>query len=90
VPGAGYSTQMSVYPNPTAVMFTVSAIAMSRDTMNVTTIDIQGKVVANLDQEANIGINTMNIDGSFLNKPSIYCVKVMPEGETKVIKLLKQ
>jgi hypothetical protein len=81
--------QLNVYPNPTAENFMVSAMAISAGGMEVTILDIQGKVVANYHQETTIGINTIGIEGSLLNT-GIYFVKVVMGNESKVVKLVKQ
>jgi hypothetical protein len=81
---------MSLYPNPTADQFAVTAVAASDGVMKITILDIQGKVVANHSKEVSAGMNTITMDGSTLGGTGVYFVKVIVGGETKVMKLMKQ
>lgn len=82
--------QVNVYPNPTSDVFNVSALATEDGTMKVIVMDIQGKVVANFNKAATIGMNSITINGSSLNGSGIYFVKVVVGGESRVMKLVKQ
>jgi hypothetical protein len=81
---------ISLYPNPATEVVNVSALATTAGVLNITIMDIQGKVVATFSKETNKGMNTITMDGSLLNGSGIYFVKVMIEGECKVMKLMKQ
>ncbi len=83
-------TDVSVYPNPTADQFTISAMVATPGTMDITIMDLQGKVVAHTTKETVKGMNAVTIDPSMLNGSGIYFVKVTIGVETKVLKLMKQ
>jgi hypothetical protein len=81
---------IGLYPNPATDVVTVSAIATSAGQMAITIMDLQGKRVADFVKETNMGMNTMTINPSSLNGAGIYFVKVTVNGESKVMKLIKQ
>lgn len=81
---------VSLYPNPTSDVFTVSAIAGTAGQMTVTILTIEGKVIANYTKAATQGINSMSVDSSALNTTGVYFVKVVMNGEVHVMKLVKQ
>lgn len=81
---------VGLYPNPATDVFNVSAMAATEGMMIVTITDIQGKAVSSYSKETAAGMNTLSIDGSTLNGAGIYFVKVTMDGESKVVKLIKQ
>lgn len=81
---------ISVYPNPASDMFTVSGTAQTAGQMSVIILNIQGKVVATCTKAVTEGVNVLSIDGSTLSGTGVYFVKVIINGEIKVMKLVKQ
>jgi hypothetical protein len=79
---------VSVYPNPFNAAYTVSINAAAAGTATMKMVDLQGKVVSEQTAALVKGLNAISFDD--LNvMAGVYFVKVTVDGETQVLKLVK-
>jgi hypothetical protein len=83
------SNGLSVYPNPFDDSYTVSLTANNAGAANIELFDIQGKMVNKQNKELTKGFNTVQIDNLVNLHTGIYFVKVTVDGETQVMKVVK-
>jgi hypothetical protein len=80
---------VSAYPNPFNTTYNVSFDAVAAGTVSLQMVDLQGKVVATQTSATVKGFNAIaihNVDGL---QTGVYFVKVTVDGETQVLKLVK-
>ncbi|MES2778829.1 MAG: T9SS type A sorting domain-containing protein, partial [Bacteroidota bacterium] len=82
--------QLSIYPNPVGSTCTVSFTATATSNVSISVTDIQGRVVTTQTVTALKGINHTNLDSVNKLQSGVYFVKVSINGDTQVIKLIKQ
>jgi hypothetical protein len=80
---------LSAFPNPFSDSYSVSFEAAATGTATLTMIDIQGKQIAVQNTAIASGYNAVKFEAPADLKPGVYFVKVTVEGETQVLKLVK-
>jgi hypothetical protein len=80
---------LSVYPNPFNNAYNVSFDAANAGMVELKMVDIQGKVVAEYSAPAIKGENKISLDNLSNVSAGVYFVKVTVDGETQVLKLVK-
>lgn len=80
---------LSIHPNPFANSYRVSFDAVNAGTVNLKMVDLQGKVVAEQTSDTLKGLNEISFDNLHGLQAGIYFVKITVDGETQVLKLVK-
>ncbi|AMS25804.1 hypothetical protein AEM51_01065 [Bacteroidetes bacterium UKL13-3] len=80
---------LSVYPNPFTTDYTVSLTATTDAKATVELFDLQGKQVNVQSKEITKGFNVLQVTNVEALHTGIYFVKVTINGETQVMKLVK-
>lgn len=83
------SNGLSVYPNPFTTDYTVSFNAINEGTATVQLFDLQGKMVNSQVKEVAQGFNAIVVNNVEDLHSGIYFMKVTMNGETQVMKLVK-
>jgi hypothetical protein len=78
-----------VYPNPFSTEYQVSFQANNEGIAILETVDLQGKVVANKTVSIQAGINAIPVTEVDNLKAGVYFVRLTVNGETQVMKLVK-
>ncbi|MES2780570.1 MAG: T9SS type A sorting domain-containing protein [Bacteroidota bacterium] len=81
---------LSVYPNPFTTDYSVSFNATSEGVSNIEMVDIQGRTVLQQSVTVVSGNNIVPFTNVNRIENGIYFVRVTKDGETQVIKLVKQ
>jgi hypothetical protein len=86
---AGEANALAVFPNPYSTDYSLSFTATNNGNASIEMVDLQGRVVAS--QEATIasGPNTLSMKETTNLKSGIYFVRLTINGETQIIKLVK-
>lgn len=81
--------QLSLYPNPTNDIATLSLIIENKEKINYSIFDAQGKLIELKEVELNSGINTLQIDVQKLQlSKGVYFIKFALNGKEAVKKLI--
>jgi hypothetical protein len=80
---------LTVYPNPFNAAYSVSFEAVNAGTVSLVMVDLQGKTVASHTSPVVKGSNTISFDNLNDLQTGVYFVKVTVDGETQVLKLVK-
>ena len=81
--------ELSLYPNPTNDIATLSLISPNAEKVNYSIFDAQGKLIETKDLELNSGINTLQIDVQKLQlSKGVYFIKFALNGKEAVKKLI--
>jgi hypothetical protein len=83
------SNGLSVYPNPFTTDYSVSLTAVSEGKATIEMVDIQGKQVSIETRTLSKGVNVLPMNKLESLYNGIYLVKVTINGETQVLKLVK-
>lgn len=81
---------VSAFPNPFDGSYNVSFTAQTEGPVTIQMMDIQGKQVAEVTAPAVKGINTIDMEAVTELLPGMYFVKITLNGESQVLKLMKQ
>jgi hypothetical protein len=87
---AGKANAFSVFPNPYSNSFSISFTSPDEGNTTIEIMDIQGKVVAAQDARVASGANTILMNEASVLRAGIYFLKVTINGETQVMKIVKQ
>jgi hypothetical protein len=87
--GTQKANAVSVYPNPFNSAYNVAFNAVEAGSVTLKMTDIQGRVVAEQTSVALKGLNELAITNLSGLEAGIYFVKVTVDGETQVLKLVK-
>jgi hypothetical protein len=82
------ANSISAYPNPYTNSYTVSFTAASAGTVHIEMTDMQSKVAATHTTEAVPGTNAVEVPENNL-QPGVYIVRLTINGESHVLKLVK-
>ncbi len=80
---------LSAYPNPFASNYQVSFNAKQAGAVTIEMVDIQGKLVLLQTASISKGVNTVTINNVSNLQVGVYFVKATVDGETQVMKLVK-
>ncbi|MES2559088.1 MAG: IPT/TIG domain-containing protein [Bacteroidota bacterium] len=80
---------LSAYPNPFASAYNVSFDAKQGGSVTIEMVDLQGKVVSEQTTLVSRGLNTVTMDNVLHLHAGIYFVKVTIDGESQIVKLVK-
>ena len=81
--------ELSVYPNPTNDIATLTMISSVNEKVNYSLFDAQGKLIEAKDLEINSGINTLQIDVNKLQLSNgVYFIKFAINGKETIKKLI--
>lgn len=89
VKNAEKANALSAYPNPFGNAYSVSFDAADAGAVKLTMIDLQGKMVAEQTSAVVKGSNRISFDNLGDLQTGVYFVKVTVDGETQVLKLVK-
>jgi hypothetical protein len=89
VRNAEKANTLSANPNPFSNTYTVSFNAVNEGSVTIRTIDIQGRVVSQHSAVTSKGMNQVAIDNLDQLRAGVYFVNVTVDGETQVLKLVK-
>ncbi|MCU0441864.1 MAG: T9SS type A sorting domain-containing protein [Bacteroidia bacterium] len=81
---------ISVSPNPFADNFNISVVATQNGDVSIELVDIQGRVVATSSAVVVEGANTLAVKEGANLKAGIYFARIYMNGETQVVKLVKE
>jgi len=81
-------SNLSLYPNPTIELTTLSYGSNSVSELNITISDITGKEVKRITSQTNIGKNSIGLNTETLES-GIYFVTIYSQNASKKIKLIK-
>lgn len=80
---------LSAYPNPFSSNYNVSFDSKQEGMVTIQMVDLQGKVVNEQTTVISRGLNTVTIDNVSNLHAGIYFVKVIVDGDTQLVKLVK-
>lgn len=80
--------ELSMFPNPTKDKFQITVNTSNAANMEISIIDIHGKVLANYINPTNAGTNAVEIDAAEI-PAGLYFVRVVIGNEINVLKLIK-
>jgi hypothetical protein len=80
---------LSVHPNPFSTAYNVSLNAADAGTVRLKMVDLQGRIVAEQTSVVIKGLNEISFSNLQDLQAGIYFVKVTVDGETQVLKLVK-
>jgi hypothetical protein len=83
------ANSVSIYPNPFTNELNISIIADNNNVVNIETMDIQGKLVANKSISVVKGVNVVSMNENSSLHTGIYFVRIAINGEIKTVKLVK-
>lgn len=82
--------QLSLFPNPVANNCTILFTSASAAPVNILVSDVQGRIVSTQTVTAIKGNNSANLEHMNRLQTGVYFVKVTINGNTQVLKLIKQ
>jgi hypothetical protein len=82
------SATLSLYPNPYTSELTVSFTSTDGNA-TIDMMDIQGKVVMSQVMQTKAGINTFPVNKASALQSGIYFVRIQANGQTQMVKLIK-
>ncbi|MES2560730.1 MAG: BNR-repeat neuraminidase N-terminal domain-containing protein [Bacteroidota bacterium] len=80
---------LSVFPNPYNTAYEVSFNALTEGVVAIEMTDLQGRVITSQSSTTAVGENTISMDNVSTVQAGIYFVRVTKDGESTVIKLVK-
>jgi hypothetical protein len=80
---------ISVHPNPFAATVDITLIASVDAVVQIEIADIQGRNINSVHANVIKGTNTVSIDHLDTLQPGVYFAKISIDGETQVVKLIK-
>jgi uncharacterized lipoprotein YddW (UPF0748 family) len=82
--------KLMVYPNPFVSQLQVNVSSLQKGRLQTRLIDVTGRIVVSNSYNIEAGNNQLRIDGSALRN-GVYMVEaILPNGERKVMKVMKQ
>lgn len=81
--------ELSLYPNPTNDIATLSLIPLNAEKVNYSIFDAQGKLIETKDLELSSGVNILQIDVQKLQlSKGVYFIKLALDGKETIKKLI--